>query len=61
MDSVFTNILLSIIGFVGVISTKQLIAMGKDINSLKIDIAILLTKQKNLEDAHTELKESLQK
>jgi len=49
-NETFVNILLSILGFIGVMSVKQLMSIAKSINEIKNEFSIMSTKHDYLEN-----------
>jgi len=49
-NETFVNILLSILGFIGVMSVKQLMSIAKSINEIKNEFSVMSTKHDYLED-----------
>ena len=49
-NDTFVNILLSILGFIGVMSVKQLMSIAKSISEIKNEFSVMSTKHDYLED-----------
>lgn len=49
-NDTFVNILLSILGFIGVMSVKQLMSIAKSINEIKNEFSVMSTKHDYLEN-----------
>ena len=49
-NDTFVNILLSILGFIGVMSVKQLMSIAKSISEIKNEFSIMSTKHDYLEN-----------
>jgi len=49
-NETFVNILLSILGFIGVMSVKQLMSIARSINEIKNEFSVMSTKHDYLED-----------
>ena len=49
-NETFVNILLSILGFIGVMSVKQLMSIAKSISEIKNEFSVMSTKHDYLED-----------
>ena len=49
-QELFVNILLSILGFIGILSVQQLMKIAKAINEIKTDFSVMSTKHDYLED-----------
>jgi len=49
-NDTFVNILLSIFGFIGVMSVKQLMSIAKSISEIKNEFSVMSTKHDYLED-----------
>lgn len=57
----FTNILLSIVGFIGGLSVVQLLKMNASLNEINISIASMILNYEHLNEKHDELKERVKK
>jgi hypothetical protein len=49
-NDTFVNILLSILGFIGVMSVKQLMSIAKSISEIKNEFSVMSTKHDYLEN-----------
>jgi len=49
-NETFVNILLSILGFIGVMSVKQLMSIAKSIHEIKNEFSVMSTKHDYLEN-----------
>jgi hypothetical protein len=49
-NEIFVNILLSILGFIGVMSVKQLMSIAKSIHEIKNEFSVMSTKHDYLEN-----------
>lgn len=56
-----TNILLSIVGFIGAMGVKQLMKIAQSVSEIKTQIGVLATDHSNLKEDHHDLKHRVAK
>lgn len=60
-NTTFQNILLSIVGFIGVMSVRQLMQIAKSVTEIREELSVLLTKHEYLEGRIANLETSMDK
>lgn len=60
-NATFQNILLGIVGFIGVMSVRQLMQIAKSVTEIREELSVLLTKHEYLEGRISNLETSVDK
>lgn len=60
-STLLISILLSIVGFIGVMMVSQLMKIAKAVQNIQVNIGVLTNDHSNLKEDHKELKERVLK